>query len=191
MANQIGDNNERNNCLKLFLEDCFNILYDTSIMVDNRMERMIIENRDLFTSLPIEQRQLVVDSLNDIMNYNQDFNKIGKYYLIQNEQLINRKNLAERIINDFKYKYYNALFFSGIKLLFILFQLYLSISNVNIKNEYNDSEKGANDKKYCINPNIKFKIFRQEINIILFLKLIYFYFYDVAYIIHDFYFYKI
>ena len=37
MTNQIRDNNESKNCFKLFSKDCYNTLYDTSIMINNKI----------------------------------------------------------------------------------------------------------------------------------------------------------
>ena len=37
MANQISGNNKCKNCCKELLKDRFNTLYDTSIMIDNRI----------------------------------------------------------------------------------------------------------------------------------------------------------
>ena len=89
MTNHIRDNNECKNCSKEFLEDCFNTIYDTSVMAGYGSH---IENdRRPFKELPIEKRELVVDSLSDIMDYNPDFNKIGKFYLVRINKLINQK----------------------------------------------------------------------------------------------------
>ena len=191
MGNQIRNNNGCQNCFKEFLKDCFNTLYDTSTMVDNRINQEIEENRRLFKELSIEKRELVVDSLSDIMDYNPNFNKIGKYYIVRIDQPINRKKLTNRIKNQFKYIFYKARLFAVIKFFLILFQLYVTIIIVNAKNKCTGSKKGSNDKSICINPNIKFKIFRNKIDAILFLKfailflkLFYFSCYDVVFILY-------
>ena len=78
MANQISGNNECKNCKEL-LKDCFNTLYNTSIMIDNRISQNNIEdNRLLFRNLPIEQRELIVDPMSDIMYHDQKLDKIGR-----------------------------------------------------------------------------------------------------------------
>ena len=101
------------------LKDCFNTKYDTSIMVDNRISYEIEENRRSFKSLSIEERELTVDSLSDIMDYNPNFNKIGKYYIVRFYQPITQKDLANRIKKEFKYIYYKARLFALIKLFLI------------------------------------------------------------------------
>ena len=173
MTNQIRDNNESKNCFKLFSKDCYNTFYDESIMDDKEIKRDIRGNRKPFNRLSIDKRELVMDSLSDIMDYSPDFNKIGKLYLVRINKPINQNILADKIKIGFKYSYYKAQFFAVIKVFLILFQLCVSIVNVYAKNKRTD---------------IKFKIFRHKINAILFLKLFYFSCYDSIYIIHDFYF---
>ena len=189
MTNQIRNSNECQKCFIEFLKDCFNTLYDTSVIVGDG-SHIEEEDRRLFKELSIEKRELVVDSLSDIMDYNPNFNKIGKYYIVRIDQPINQKKLANRIKNQFKYIFYKARLFAVIKFFLILFQLYVTIIIVNAKNKCTGSKKGSNDKSICINPNIKFKILKNEIDAILFLKLFYFSCYDFVYFIHDLYFLK-
>lgn len=184
MTNQIRDKNESKNCFTLFLEDCYNTLYDKSIMVDSSITKQIGENRSLFIKLTSEERKQVVRSLSDIMNYNQDFNEIVINYLIELDQPINLKNLIIIIKKKFKYQYYKARFFAVIKALLIILQLYVSIININSKNEE------SNSKEEEINQNLKFKILGKEIDSILFLKLMHFAGYDFVYILYDFLFLK-
>ena len=167
MGNQIMDNNKSKNCFKLFSEDCFNALYDTSIMADNGIHHDMDENRIAFRHLNNGQREMVVDSLSEIMDYSQDFNKIGKYYLVRIDEPISRKILAQKIKTEFKYNHYKARLFALIKVILIIFQLYVSIINIIAKNKY---------------TNIKFKIFRHKIDALFILKIFYFSCYDFIYI---------
>ena len=122
MTNQIRNSNECQKCFIEFLKDCFNTLYDTSVIVGDG-SHIEEEDRRLFKELSIEKRELVVDSLSDIMDYNPNFNKIGKYYIVRIDQPINQKKLANRIKNQFKYIFYKARLFAVIKFFLILFQL--------------------------------------------------------------------
>ena len=77
MGYQIRGNNKGKNCSKEFANDCFDTLYDTSIMIDNRISQNNIEdNRDAYRDLSIEQRELIVDSMSDIMEHDQKLDKI-------------------------------------------------------------------------------------------------------------------
>ena len=56
MGYQIRGNNKGKNCSKEFANDCFDTLYDTSIMIDNWISQNNIEdNRRLFRYLSMSK----------------------------------------------------------------------------------------------------------------------------------------
>lgn len=164
-------NNEYKNCFIEFLEYCFNMLYDTSIFYDETIIREEIEkNRQKLRNASIEKRKLIVDSMSEIMDSDQKLNKIGKYYLAQIDDPINRRLFVKKIVTDFKFDYYRIRFFAVLKALLIIFQLYVSIVIVNSKNK-----------------NVKLWL---KIDALLFLKILYFCCFDFEKIILDLYFSK-
>ena len=169
MNNQIRGNNACKNCCKEFANDCFNTLYDTSIMVDNRITPEIEGNRYPLRYLRIEQRERVVDSMSDITDSNKRYSKIGKIYLVRNiNRPVNQSDLKNTVKTVFKYDYYRNHFLSVIKALLIVLQLYVSIIMVNSKNK-----------------NVKLW---GKVDAFLFLRLIYFSCYDIEYTFCDLYF---
>ena len=171
MVNQIRCKNECKNCLKVFLYYCFNIFYDTSIMADDRINRDIQENGIILIGLPAERRELIVDSMSDIMDFDPEYNKIGKYYLTQNDSPINKNNLSNKIKNEFKYDYCRVHLFTLMKALLIIFQLYVSIIIAKSKNK-----------------KVEIKLFGEKIDAFLFLKVLYFSCFDFEKIVHNLYF---
>ena len=173
MDNQIGDNNECKKCLGLFFADCFYKLFDKKIMAVDRINLPFKKNTRLLIDLSPEQRKRAINSIMaEILNYNQNFHEICINYLLGLNEIPSRENLCQLIKNQYKYYYYKAIIIAIIKTLFILIQLIITIINFYPKYECLDSN--SNILSYAI----------------LDLKLINFLFFDLFYIINEFYFFK-
>ena len=159
MANQIRDNNKCKKYLGMFCRDCFDKLFDKNIMVSDRKDSAR-RNTSLFSDLSLEERKTVINSINEILNYNPDFNKIVINYLLDSSKTVNYDNLLQFIKSQHSYYYYKAIIFAIIKTLLIIIQLITSIIIFYPKYE-------------CFDSQIKNKR-----NAILFLKIIYFIFFD-------------
>ena len=174
MNNPIMNNNKCNkckNCLKLFLNDCFNKLFDKNIMAIDEYESFSRSNKKLLIDMTLEQRKIVINSFGEILNYNSDFNEIAMNYLLDFSKTPIYENLFQLIKSQYSYYYYKAIIIVVIKTLLILIQLITILITFYPKYECKDSP-----------IKIKFSI--------LILKLIYFLFFDFVYIINEFYFFK-
>jgi len=139
-------------------------------MIDDRIILNNIEdNRAVYRDLSIERRELIVDSMSDIMNHDQKLDGIGRHYLAQIDSPLSRKNLSHKIQTEFKYDYYRVRFLAVIKALLVIFQFYVSIVIVNSKNK-----------------NVEL-LWLEEYTF-LFLKVLYFGCFDIEKIVHDLYF---
>ena len=171
MNNKIRDNNESKKCLDMLFNDCFYKLFDKNIMVDDDFHSSAKRNEELLTNMTLVQRKLV-DSMREILNYNSDFNEIGINFLLDLRNIPNISNIHKFIKSQYRYYYYKAIIIAIIKTLLIIIQLIFSIIIFYPKNG-------------CINSPIETE--RCEVCC---LKLVYFFFFDLFYIINEFYFFK-
>ena len=172
MNNKIRDNNESKKCLDMLFNDCFYKLFDKNIMVDDEFHLSARKNKLSLTNMPLVQRIIVIDSMREILNYNSDFNEIGINFLLDLRNIPNISNIHKFIKSQYRYYYYKAIIIAIIKTLLIIIQLIFSIIIFYPKNG-------------CINSPIETE--RCELCC---LKLVYFFFFDLFYIINEFYFFK-
>ena len=167
MNNQIEDKNKCKKCLDFFSNDCFYKLFNKNIIAIDESQSLARQNKKLLTDMTLEQRINVINSLDEIINYNSDFNEIIMNYLLDFRKIPNSQNFFQLIKSQYNYYYYKAI----IKSLLILIQLIIILITFYPKYE-------------CIDSPIKIKY------AIWILKLIYFLFFDFAYILNEFYFFK-
>jgi hypothetical protein len=167
MSNQIKDKNKCKKCLDFFSNDCFYKLFNKNIIAIDESQSLARQNKKLLTDMTLEQRIIVINSMDEIINYNSDFNEIIMNYLLDFRKIPNSQNFFQLIKSQYSYYYYKAI----IKSLLILIQLIIILITFYPKYE-------------CIDSQIKIKY------AIWILKLIYFLFFDFAYILNEFYFFK-
>ena len=167
MNNQIEDKNKCKKCLDFFSNDCFYKLFNKNIIAIDESQSLARQNKKLLTDMTLEQRIIVINSMDEIINYNSDFNEIIMNYLLDFRKIPNSQNFFQLIKSQYSYYYYKAI----IKSLLILIQLIIILITFYPKYE-------------CIDSQIKIKY------AIWILKLIYFLFFDFAYILNEFYFFK-
>jgi hypothetical protein len=167
MNNQIEDKNKCKKCLDFFSNDCFYKLFNKNIIAIDESQSLARQNKKLLTDMTLEQRIIVINSMDEIINYNSDFNEIIMNYLLDFRKIPNSQNFFQLIKSQYSYYYYKAI----IKSLLILIQLIIILITFYPKYE-------------CIDSPIKIKY------AIWILKLIYFLFFDFAYILNEFYFFK-
>ena len=168
----MNNNNKYKKCLDMLFNDCFYKLFDKNIMVDDEFHLSARKNKLSLTNIPLVQRIIVIDSMREILNYNSDFNEIGINFLLDLRNIPNISNIHKFIKSQYRYYYYKAIVIAIIKTLLIIIQLIFSIIIFYPKNG-------------CINSPIEIK--RCEVCC---LKLVYFFFFDLFYIINEFYFFK-
>ena len=166
MNNKIRDNNESKKCLDILFNDCFYKLFDKNIMVDDEFHLSARKIKLSLTNMPLVQRIIVIDSMREILNYNSDFNEIGINFLLDLSKKPNNRNIHQFIKSKYSYYYYKAIIIAIIKTLLIIIQLIFSIIIFYPKNG-------------CINSPIETE--RCEVCC---LKLVYFFFFDLFYIIN-------
>ena len=171
MNNQKRDNNECKECCKLLVNDCFDILFDKYIITNEKLSLMARSNESLIKTMSLEQIIALRDSLKEIFDYNHDFNEISMNFFFDSKQKPNFENLV-KFIKGHKCYYYKAIFFAIIKTLLIIMQLISSIIIFYPKNGFFNSP---------------FEIKRRTV---FCLKILYFLFFDLFYIINEFYFLK-
>jgi len=171
MNNKIEDKNKCKKCLDFFSNDCFYKLFNKNIMAIDETQSVARKNTKLLTDMTLEQRINVINSMDEIINYNSDFNGIIMNYLLDFTKIPNSENIFELIKSQYSYYYYKALIIAIIKALLILIQLIIILIIFYPKYE-------------CIDSPIKIKY------AIWILKLIYFLFFDFVYILNEFYFFK-
>ena len=171
MNNQIKDKNKCKKCLNFFFNDCFYKLFNKNIIAIDESQSYARQNNKLLTDMTLEQRIFVINSLDEIINYNSDFHEIIMNYLLDFRKIPNRQNCFQLIKSQYSYYYYKAIIIAIIKSLLILIQLIIILITFYPKYE-------------CIDSLIKIKY------AIWILKLIYFLFFDFAYILNEFYFFK-
>ena len=168
----MNNNNKYKKCLDMLFNDCFYKLFDKNIMADDDFHSSAKRNKKLLTNMSLDQRKIVIDSMREILNYNSDFNEIGINFLLYLSKKPNNTNLHQFIKSQYSYYYYKAIIIAIIKTLLIIIQLIFSIIIFYPKNG-------------CINSPIETE--RCEVCC---LKLVYFFFFDLFYIINEFYFFK-
>ena len=171
MNNKIEDKNKCKKCLDLFSNDCFYKLFNKNIMANDETQSVARKNTKLLTDMTLEQRINVINSMDEIINYNSDFNGIIINYLLDLRKIPNSENIFQLIKSQYSYYYYKALIIAIIKALLILIQLIIILIIFYPKYE-------------CIDSPIKIKY------AIWILKVIYFLFFDFVYILNEFYFFK-
>jgi len=171
MNNKIEDKNKCKKCLDFFSNDCFYKLFNKNIMAIDETQLVARKNRKLLTDMTLEQRINVINSMDEIINYNSDFNGIIMNYLLDFRKIPNSENIFQLIKSQYSYYYYKALTIAIIKALLILIQLIIILIIFYPKYK-------------CIDSPIKIKY------AIWILKLIYFLFFDFVYILNEFYFFK-
>ena len=171
MNNKIEDKNKCKKCLDFFSNDCFYTLFNKNIMAIDETQSVARKNTKLLTDMTLEQRINVINSMDEIINYNSDFNGIIMNYLLDFTKKPNSENIFQLIKSKYSYYYYKALIIAIIKALLILIQLIIILIIFYPKYE-------------CIDSPIKIKY------AIWILKLIYFLFFDFVYILNEFYFFK-
>ena len=171
MNNQIEDKNKCKKCLDFFSNDCFYKLFNKNIIAIDESQSLARQNKKLLTDMTLEQRIIVINSMDEIINYNSDFNEIIMNYLLDFRKIPNSQNFFQLIKSQYSYYYYKAIIIAIIKSLLILIQLIIILITFYPKYE-------------CIDSPIKIKY------AIWILKLIYFLFFDFAYILNEFYFFK-
>ena len=167
MNNQIEDKNKCKKCLDFFSNDSFYKLFNKNIIAIDESQSLARQNKKLLTDMTLEQRIIVINSMDEIINYNSDFHEIIMNYLLDFRKIPNSQNFFQLIKSQYSYYYYKAI----IKSLLILIQLIIILITFYPKYE-------------CIDSQIKIKY------AIWILKLIYFLFFDFAYILNEFYFFK-
>ena len=171
MIKQLDNKKACKKCLEMFFKDCFYKLFNKNLMVLDKSQLVNRNNLKKLNDMTLEQRIAVIDSLDEIINYNWDFNKIIINYLLDSSKKPNNQNLVQVIKTQYKYYYYKAIIIAIFKSLLILTQLIIILITFFQKYE-------------CIDSPIKIKY------TIWILKLIYFLLFDFLYILNEFYFFK-
>ena len=96
-------------------------------------------NKKLLTDITLEQRIIFINSMDEIINYNSDFNEIIMNYLLDFTKIPNRQNLFQLIKSQYSYYYYKAIIIAVIKSLLILIQLIIILITFYPKYECIDS----------------------------------------------------
>lgn len=172
MANRIRDDNKSLKWIDIYFDIIFNKIFDKRIMIDDSNNLAFKYNLLSLRDMPFERRIKVGKSMNEILKYNKDFSDIGFNYIFLLGLTPNFEKLRQYIKNQQVFYYHKAVFVVIIKTLFILLHLIISIIIFYPKSGIVDS---------------KFNILNSEI---LRLKLIYFLFFDLFYIMNEFYYFK-
>ena len=172
MANRIRDDNKSMKWIDIYFDIIFNKIFDKRIMIDDSNNLAFKYNLLSLRDMPFERRIKVGKSMNEILKYNKDFSDIGFNYIFLLGLTPNFEKLRQYIKNQQVFYYHKAVFVVIIKTLFILLHLIISIIIFYPKSGIVDS---------------KFNILNSEI---LRLKLIYFLFFDLFYIMNEFYYFK-
>ena len=80
------------------------------------------KNTKLLTDMILEQNIIVINSMDEIIKYNSDFNEIIMNYLLDFRKTPNSNNFFELIKSQYSYYYYKAIIITIIKSLLILIQ---------------------------------------------------------------------
>jgi hypothetical protein len=166
--------------LKLFVNN--NIVYenDKIIAVKNNGETLAqLDNPN--------KKKYIIDSLEEIRNYNDDFQRLTFEFITDINAIVNRLTLSVYIKNKSSgYFYKKAIFQFSIKILLILFQFILILiyqsKFYECKNIPTDEEKFWKCEKY-INCKVSKDNFNS--NFVFYTRIIYFVVFDILYIINE------
>ena len=172
MANHERDDNKPMKWIDIYFDIIFDNIFDKRIMVDDSINLAFKYNLLSFNDMTYERRIKVINTMNEILTYNKDFNDIGLNYIFVLRLTPNFYKFRQFIKNQNNFHYHSAIFTVVIKTLFILLNLIISIIIFYPKYGIIDS---------------KFNILN---SVILRLKLIYFLFFDFFYIMNEFYYFK-
>ena len=171
MNDQIRDNNECKGCCTLLVDDFFDTLFDKYLIAFDDFTLSSRINKSMLKTLSLKRIIDIRDSLKEIFDYNHDFNEIAMNFFLDSSQKPNFENLV-KFIKGHKYYYYKAIFFAIIKTLLIIMQLISSLIIFYPKNGVFNS------------------LFEFKRGTVFCLKILYFLFFDLFYIINEFYFLK-
>ena len=157
--------------LTLVVDDCFNKLFDKYLIAFDEFTLSSRINKSILKTMSLEQIIALRFSLKEIFDYNHDFNEISNNFFFDSKQMPNFENLV-KFIKGHKYYYHKAIFFAIIKTLLIIMQLISSLIIFYPKNGFFNSP---------------FEIKRRTV---FCLKILYFLFFDLFYIINELYFLK-
>ena len=93
-----------------------------SLIVVDESQSVARQNKKLLTDMTLEQRINVIKSMDEIINYNSDFNEIIMNYLLDFRKIPNSQNFFQLIKSQYSYYYYKAIIITIIKSLLILIQ---------------------------------------------------------------------
>jgi len=141
-----------------------------------------------FSKMSINEVSTALESFDDICNYNKDFAQLRLEYLSKTDKFANILRFREYVFYSHSgYYYKKALFFFVLKVLLIIAGLYITFSldypkSVCIKVPF-DTKK---DKTYWIYNDKKYKVNIIERDREWYLRLVYFIFFDLIYLLIEF-----
>ena len=115
MNNQIEDKNKCKKCLDFFSNDCFYKLFNKNIIAIDESQSVARQNKKLLTDMTLEQRINVINLMDEIINYNSDFNEIIMNYLLDFRKIPNSQNFFQLIKSQYSYFIIKQSLFQSLK----------------------------------------------------------------------------